>query len=169
MYYLYPYLPLLLDIDAFDNKKVADLWALYPHIKKAGIGNVPNGAIVFWDAHFGPNECGIPLDKIMNDPNFDLLKTFYPKERFTTLGGFPFTISVFEKRNNPKLPGETLLKELTSLNFELPNGADVLNKDTEYGKMLEKPISAFPSQTSKLVFNAAYLSEEVNSKDALVV
>lgn len=169
LYYLYPYLPLLLDVDAFDFNKAADLWGLYPRMKKEGVATIPDGTIVFWDAHFGPNECAIPLDTIMNDPNFDLLKTFYPKERFTTLGGFPFTISIFEKRNKPKLPEEKLLDELASLKFELPNEMDVLNKDTEYGKMLEKPVSAFPSQTSQLIFNAAYLSEDVNSKDAVVV
>lgn len=169
LYYLYPYLPLLLDVDAFDFNKAADLWGLYPHMKKEGVATIPDGTIIFWDAHFGPNECGIPLDTILNDPNFDFLKTFYPKERFTTLGGFPFTISIFEKRNKPKLAKEIMLDKLTSLNFALPNGIDAFNKDTEYGKMLEKPVSAFPTQTSKLIFNATYLSEEINSRDAVVV
>jgi len=169
LFYLYPYLPLLLDIDAFDNKKVADLWALYPSIKKSGINNIPNGAIVFWDAHFGPNECGIPLDTIMNDPNFNLLKTFYPKERFTTLGENAFTISVFEKRKSAKSEEEISMKQLASLNFSNSNGVEVFDSKMEYGINQDNKLSDFPKGTERITFSANYLSEEASSDGTLIV
>lgn len=169
IYYLYPYLPIVLDIDAFDNNKAADLWGLYPLIKKEGISAIPDGTIVFWDAHFGPNECVIPIDMLMNDPNFDLLKTFYPEERFTTLGGYPFSVSIFEKRNSPKTNSENQMKELAVMPFDLNNCSDFFSKEIEYGSPLNKKISDLPQQTSKINFSCVYVSEENRGKDALVV
>ena len=53
---------------------------------------------MLWDAHFGPNECQIPLDTIMGDPHFELVKTFKPAQEFTTLGGYKFEIYAFMRR-----------------------------------------------------------------------
>lgn len=169
IYYLYPYLPLLLNLDAFDDKKVAELWALNPTIKKRGLSAIPDGTIIFWDAHFGPNECGIPLDSMMNNLNFDLLKSFFPPESFKTLGDQPFTIRIFEKRKTPKMPDDIKIKKISSLNFDLYGGIDQLNKDTEYGKGIVRSISDFNPKTKKIVFTCEYLSEEKMSKDAMVV
>ena len=169
LYYLYPYLPLLLDIDAFDENKATELWGIYRHIKQGGIKSIPDGTIVIWDAHFGPNECGIPLEKLMSDPNFDLLKSFYPRERFTTLGGFPFSVSVFQKRSRPKIVEDSRKNELASFSFNLSNGNDQLNKEVEYGKTLEKKTSEFPLHTNKLIFQTDFISGANEAKNAIVV
>lgn len=169
LYYLYPYLPLLLDIDAFDFNKAADLWGLYPHMKKEGVSSIPDGTIVFWDAHFGPNECGIPLDTIMNDPNFDLIKTFYPKERFTVLGGFPFTISVFVKRDVIKK--KELLKT-QDVSFDVLNTEGnkyILSEKIEYGQQHKRVVSDLPIKTKRVSFSGTIVDPKNNSKNALVV
>lgn len=101
VYYLYPYFAHVLDVDSFEKTKVEDLWSLYPAIKEWGIGNIPDSTMVIWDAHFGPNECRIPLDQIMNDPYFTLVKSFKPKKPFKVLGGYDFEIYVFVKSNKP--------------------------------------------------------------------
>lgn len=169
IYYLYPYMPLLLDFDAFDGNKAAELWGLYPSIKKDGIGFVPDGTIVFWDAHFGPNECGIPLDTLLNDLNFDLLHSFFPKEQFTTLGNQPFTVRIFEKRRAPKSSAANKLKKIDSIAFDNFSEENILNKDTEFGKNSIRNVADFDSKTNKFVFSCKYLSDELKSKDALVV
>jgi hypothetical protein len=99
VYYLYPYLGLLLDVDVFDGEKVGELWGLYPAIDAWGIDAIPDNTIVIWDGHFGPNECRIPLDTIMNDTNFKLLKAFKPREPFKTLGDYDYEVYVFQKVN----------------------------------------------------------------------
>lgn len=97
VYYLFPYLAHMLDVDPFDDQKVGELWGLYPTIRAYGIDAVPDSTIIIWDGHFGPNEARIPLDTIMNDKNFQLIKKFSPENEFTTLGGYQFEVYVFMK------------------------------------------------------------------------
>jgi len=103
VYYLYPYFAHVLNVDSFEKTKVEDLWSLYPTIKEWGINTIPDSTMVIWDAHFGPNECRIPLNQIMNDPNFTLIKSFKPKKPFKVLGGYDFEIYVFVKTNKPRV------------------------------------------------------------------
>jgi len=100
VYFLYPYLNILADIDPYDKKHFEFLWSF-------DFEYSPVGSLVIWDGHFGPNECQIPLYKVadkpnylMNNPDFILLKSFIPKKPFTTLGGYPFEIHVFKKVKN---------------------------------------------------------------------
>lgn len=102
LYYLFPYLMIVSDKDPFDGNKTGELWGFYPAIEEWGLdGPVPLNTIVFWDSHFGANEARIPLEKLQSDPNFELLRSFYPEEPFKTLGDYNFEIHVF-KRVKPK-------------------------------------------------------------------
>jgi hypothetical protein len=94
IYYLHPYITLKLDLDPFDTNKTAQLWGIDPNNMEA---NVPNGSIVIWDAHFGPNECHLPLDNFLKNPHYKLLQTFKPDQEFFGLGGYPFEIYIFQK------------------------------------------------------------------------
>ncbi|MEI6123608.1 MAG: hypothetical protein WCQ95_08270 [Bacteroidota bacterium] len=102
VYYIYPLFSQLLNVDSFDPNKVGELWSLYPTIKEWGIGAIADSTVVFWDAHFGPNECKIPLDTIMNDANFRLIKSFKPLKEFRCLGGYKFEVYAFIKLPKPK-------------------------------------------------------------------
>ena len=84
-------------LDPFDSKKSAELWGVYQNIRQYGYSVVPDSSLFFWDAHYGPNEGGIPLDLIKSDINFRLIKSFSPKEPFMVLGNKPFEIYVFQK------------------------------------------------------------------------
>ncbi|MFM8916414.1 MAG: hypothetical protein ACKOGP_01570, partial [Bacteroidota bacterium] len=102
LYYLYPYLMIASKKDPFDGAKTGELWGFYPAIEEWGLdGPVPLNTIIFWDSHFGANEARIPLEKLKTDPNFELLKSFYPDEPFKTLGDYNFDVHVF-KRVKPK-------------------------------------------------------------------
>lgn len=59
--------------------------------------NVPPGSIIIWDAHFGPNEGRMPLDRLMKNDNYELIKVFRPENSFTVLGGNTYEIYVFKR------------------------------------------------------------------------
>ena len=184
VYYLYPYLAHVLNVDSFDPNKVAELWGLYPTIKEWGIGAIPDSTIIFWDAHFGPNECKIPLDTILNDPNFELIKTFKPETPFQVLGGYDFGVFVFMKLSKPK---SRVLISSDSINLEeslsfLENESSissekffsgkrscVLNEFNEYSITIKKHVSEIPASIQKIDFRLKLLDPKDNSKNAVVV
>lgn len=92
-YHLYAYLSVLADIDPYDKDHFTDLWSF-------DFKYSPVGSIIIWDGHFGPNECQIPLEKLKNDPNLVLIKSFIPSKPFTTLNNYPFEVHVFKKVKN---------------------------------------------------------------------
>ena len=58
---------------------------------------LPDSSVFIWDAHFSANEGKMSLEKISSNRNFQLVKKFEPKDRFTVLGGFEYKILVFRK------------------------------------------------------------------------
>ncbi|MGB0390992.1 MAG: hypothetical protein ACPGRC_04855 [Salibacteraceae bacterium] len=60
--------------------------------------NFPKNTIIVWDAHFSPNEGGLPKQNLFNDDNLTLLKGFQPEHPFDTWKGDPFEILVFQKK-----------------------------------------------------------------------
>ncbi len=125
LYYLFPYLMVVSDKDPFDGNKTGELWGFYPAIEEWGLdGPVPLNTIVFWDSHFGANEARVPLEKLKTDPNFELLKSFYPDQPFKTLGDYNFEIHVF-KRVKPKSDPQAGM-----LYFDFESNEGVLNANT---------------------------------------
>lgn len=184
VYYLYPYLAHVLNVDSFDPEKIGELWGLYPTIKQWGITAIPDSTIVFWDAHFGPNECHIPLDTMLNDPNFELIKTFKPKEEFTTLGGYKFEVYVFRKLNKPAKMEEISsdLFDLEQENSAIENtpsisnekafsgkSAGKLSEKIEYSVTFKKKLSELPKNTKLINFSMNISDPSMHSKDALIV
>lgn len=53
--------------------------------------------IVIWDAHYSPNEGGLPLENLMNHKGFKLIHLTRDKEPFTVLGGYPYEIYFFQR------------------------------------------------------------------------
>ncbi|MFM9943775.1 MAG: hypothetical protein ACKVQB_00940 [Bacteroidia bacterium] len=97
-YHLYAYLSVIANIDPYDQKHFTDLWSF-------DFKYSPVGSIIIWDGHFGPNECRIPLEKLKNNPDFILLKSFIPEKAFTTLNNYPFEIHVFKRiKNSQEIP-----------------------------------------------------------------
>ncbi|MCX6294915.1 MAG: hypothetical protein NTX97_02425 [Bacteroidetes bacterium] len=184
VYYLYPLLAHVLNVDSFDPNKVGELWGLYPTINTWGIGAIPDSTIIFWDAHFGPNECKIPLDTIMNDPRFDLIKSFKPKTEFTTLGGYKFEIYVFLKLKKP-IKLDTLARDFFDLESNSPDLSNLesiesktafsgknackLSAKTEYSVTATKRISVIPKNTSSFKLTCKISDPLNNSKEAFAV
>lgn len=97
IYYEYPYLAYVINADPFNTIKNRHLVTVY----NPDINTMPDSSIIFWDGHFGPNECRIPLAKIMNDSNFSLIKSFIPPSNVATLNNTNFAIYVFTKLHSP--------------------------------------------------------------------
>lgn len=92
VYFLYPYLNIIADIDPWDIDHFIEIWGF--HFEFA-----PLGSYIIWDGHFAPNEGKIPLAKLQSHPDFKEIKRFYPPTPFKTLNNYNFEIHVFERIN----------------------------------------------------------------------
>ncbi|MBU3928583.1 MAG: hypothetical protein KKB74_12320, partial [Bacteroidetes bacterium] len=88
-----PHLVAKLGIDPFDQS-----------LSKEGVPDkqnparlLPDSSIVVWDAHFGPNEGGIPLEKLKQNDKMILIKEFKPDDSFKVLGGYDYAIYIFQR------------------------------------------------------------------------
>lgn len=88
--YLHPYIGYAAGIDPYDQRHSL----VGMDNRRADLGLRAKDLVV-WDAHFGPNEGGIPIERLLNDPGLVLLEVRVPEERFTVLGGYPFEVYLF--------------------------------------------------------------------------
>ncbi len=89
--YLNPYFSVVGDVNPYDNTQHFQLYA-------SGIQWIKSGDIVIWDAHFCPNEGGVPKATFVGNTEYEYLKTFKPKERYITLNDYEYEVLVFRKR-----------------------------------------------------------------------
>ncbi len=61
---------------------------------------VPPGSLLQWDAHYGPNEGHLPLQRLLHDPHYSLLKVFRPDKPFKVLGGYDYAICLFLRKED---------------------------------------------------------------------
>lgn len=94
VYFFYPWLNVLLDIDPYDSERFIKLWSFDESW-------APHGSILIWDGHFGPNECNIPLERLQTDERYRHIQSFIPEVPFKTLNDYPFEIHVYEWTGNP--------------------------------------------------------------------
>ncbi len=93
IYYYDLYFLHLLGIDPYDQNRCFEK---LPDNEFPG-KDVPAGSIIQWDAHYGPNEGRMPLERLMENDQFCLLKVFKPAESFEVLGGNEYAVYLFEK------------------------------------------------------------------------
>lgn len=93
IYYMNPIVSVELDVDPFDAERVG-------HLRTVRRGSLRKGAIIFWDAHFGPNEARLPLGNLMKSPDLVLLKSYVSDPPFITFNGYRFEIHIFQKRSD---------------------------------------------------------------------
>jgi hypothetical protein len=58
---------------------------------------VPNGAIVIWDAQFGPVGGNLPLERLMESPFFRLVHVYQPEHPFTVINDRNYEICFFQR------------------------------------------------------------------------
>ena len=91
--YYNPIMSFFLDLDPYD-KTVSKEQVFDKSIPEK---DLPAGTIVVWDAHFGPNEGGLPLEKLTNNSQFELIKSFDPQYPFTVLGDHQYQVYLFKR------------------------------------------------------------------------
>jgi hypothetical protein len=93
IYYYDPYWWYFLGMNPYDTEKMHEMVPDVEHPEN----NIKPGEIVIWDAHFSPNEGRLPLDRLMENPYFELIKHFNPDVPFQVLGGYDYEIYVFQR------------------------------------------------------------------------
>lgn len=113
IYYFDPYLIHFLNVDPFDQKLsnfgIAD--------RQQPSVSMNDGDILVWDAHFGPNEGGVQLENLNNDPHLQRIKSILPDENFKVLGGYDYGIYIFKKVQQKEIQEKKQLIE-RELNFD---------------------------------------------------
>lgn len=95
--YIIYYNPLnayLLDLDHFSDAHSRN--QLYdnnqPH------KDLKPGTIIIWDAHFSPNESGLPKANLEQDSQLIKIKEFHPEHPFEVYGGQPYEVLIFQRK-----------------------------------------------------------------------
>ena len=106
IHYLHPFLGFAAGIDPYQER----VRNHFPD--SAMIQATEEGTLFVWDAHFGPNEGGVPLDRLLRDDRLRLLDMMVPAEHMKVLGARPFEVYFFERRASarPGLEHSVLLR-----------------------------------------------------------
>lgn len=130
IYYFNPLLIHFLGIDPYDGTK-CNWWVAD---KQQPSNSMNWGDILVWDAHFGPNEGGVQLETLEHDPYLQEIKMFLPVEKITVLGGYNYSVHLFQKVKQKK--GETVktTEKITReiLFGDLPNAKQENNGTEKY-------------------------------------
>ena len=92
--YYDPYLAFKLVLDPRDQSKSRKRLPVRENFLNAE----PDSSIIVWDAHFGPNEGRMPLERLEKQPELKKLKVFKPEKPFKVLGGYDYEVVVFQKQ-----------------------------------------------------------------------
>jgi hypothetical protein len=96
VFYFNPLVVHYLELDPYDTRQ-CNWWVAD---KQQPSNSMDWDDLLVWDAHFGPNEGGVQLENIENDPYLKRIKAFYPLEKITVLGGYDYSVQIFEKSLN---------------------------------------------------------------------
>ena len=92
--YFNPIIPVLLNKDPFDGKQ---LFSSVSDPNNPEVG-VEKNAVIVWDTHFSEFESKIALDKMLENPNYQLLQIFLPDPPFKIFGKMDFRVAVFIRK-----------------------------------------------------------------------
>jgi hypothetical protein len=98
--YFHPYVAYRAGLDPFDPQRA---WKSMPD------DGLQPGDLLVWDAHFGPNEAGVPLERLLQDTTLRLIELLVPDERMEVLGGHAFEVFLFERFDGRRTVEEKVL------------------------------------------------------------
>lgn len=91
IYYYNPYVAFRFDFDPEDRGRSRSLL-----FRRDELTSIPAGSVIFWDAHFGPNEGRTPLSELQDRPDLKTVAVFEPEVPFTVFG-HDYKIIIFKK------------------------------------------------------------------------
>ncbi|MBI1223125.1 MAG: hypothetical protein GC180_11020 [Bacteroidetes bacterium] len=92
LYYFAPSMAEEFRIDPFDQNRRKNLADYHSQ------DEMPQGTIVVWDGHFGPNECHLPIDTLLNNTDLEVIHHQVPEKEMKALNGYPYEIYLFRKK-----------------------------------------------------------------------
>lgn len=93
IFYFNPLVVHYLELDPYDTQQ-CNWWVAD---KQQPSNTLEWGDLLVWDAHFGPNEGGVQLESLEKDPFLKKIKSFYPLEKITVLGGYDYSVQIYKK------------------------------------------------------------------------
>lgn len=96
----HPYVAFRAGLDPFDPQRVQ---------RSMPTTGVQQGDLLVWDAHFGPNEGGVPLELLLRDTTLQVMEVMVPEERMEMLGGHPMEVFLFTKGTGGRTTEDVLL------------------------------------------------------------
>jgi len=109
-----PYFAYSTGRDAWNKEEIQ-----YGFADNSSIGkDLPDSSLFLWDAHFSPNEGGLPLESVMKNPDFILIGYFEPGIPARVLGGNLYEIYIFRKVSGAANDNETILKAIRQKGIE---------------------------------------------------
>ncbi len=110
-----PYLFFKIDTDPFDEKSINMVFPTGENLR----GWTTPGEFLVWDAHFTPNEGHLPLKDLMDNKYFELKSYFKPEESFTTLGGGPYEVYVFQRTDDTShVKNSIIMQQMAENNYD---------------------------------------------------
>lgn len=181
LFFGYPYLGHLLDVDVFDQKKMIELWSLKSKMDLY-MNTIPDSSLAIWDSHFGP-ECKIALKDFEAHPEFRHVATFNslayePNKDF----GY-FELHIYCKSKAPlkeqfkeqKIKFSMLdqsLKNAHLITTDSTISADpviTFNEKEEYGTLIAISSSDLPKHLLQIKYNTALLNKQSQAIEANIV
>lgn len=166
-FYYNPHIAFLLDKDIFDTNVCHQLWGLvdenYPLLW------LKDGEYLVWDAHFGSNEGGTTLDKLLHKPDVKILNHFYPDEQRYVLGGYNYEVFVFGKQSGWKDTIVEIIPDSVSAFTLLKSKTFEVTQQQEYVDLVEENLAHL--QHSELVYldiELKYPESQMLNNDELV-
>ncbi len=79
---------------------------------------LPDSTLFVWDAHFSSNEGRMPLEKIMDNTDFEVVTYFKPDIPFTVLGGYDYKVVIFRKISGGMADNHAILQTIQQKEME---------------------------------------------------
>lgn len=85
--------PFFYGANSYDPENCRCAWFFFTK----NLPTLPTGAVLIWDAHFGPNENQVPLDSVLLNPELKLINVFRPPVEWISYGGYNYEVYLVEK------------------------------------------------------------------------
>ena len=91
----HPYIPFRLGLDGFDPEEARMLWGF-----EGMEDNVPSRPrdLVFWESAMGPTQCGVELERFIDDTAFTVLGLRLPKHGHMVSEGHAYELWAFQRQ-----------------------------------------------------------------------
>ncbi|MBW6534633.1 MAG: hypothetical protein K0B11_06465 [Mariniphaga sp.] len=143
VFYFNPLVIHYLELDPYDTEQ-CNWWVAD---KQQPSNTLDWGDLLVWDAHFGPNEGGVQLENLENDPYLGKIKSFYPVEKIVVLGGYDYSVQIFKKSREKNPTDSATLKLERLLTFENFNDDKIIDVDGEKVFRMDETIEFSPGIT----------------------